>query len=136
MHSVSPSRGKPVRSLAATRAHLAQFPRDAMVASPATGVFGLIGFSGRQGASPSRSSSSNGCARISTTIGGSRRCTPSLSRRSAGSTRPRPDRTQHGRQSAQCPRRPIKAHVLYEMGEDRRALDYLEAGCRTIRAKA
>ena len=41
--------GKPVEALAATRAHLARHPRDAMVASPATGVFGLIGFSGRQG---------------------------------------------------------------------------------------
>ena len=44
--------GKPVEALAATRAHLAQHPRDAMVASPATGVFGLIGFSGRQGREP------------------------------------------------------------------------------------
>ena len=42
--------GKPVESFAATRAHLAEHPRDAMVAAPATGVFGLIGFSGRQGA--------------------------------------------------------------------------------------
>ena len=40
--------GKPVDSRAATRAHLAEHPRDAMVAAPATGVFGLIGVSGRQ----------------------------------------------------------------------------------------
>jgi tetratricopeptide (TPR) repeat protein len=40
--------GKPVEALAATRAHLSEFPRDAMVLAPATGVFGLIGFSGRQ----------------------------------------------------------------------------------------
>lgn len=39
--------GKPVDALAATRAHLREYPRDAMVAAPATGVFGLIGFSGR-----------------------------------------------------------------------------------------
>ena len=39
--------GKPVDALAATRAHLAEYPRDAMVLAPATGVFGLIGFSGR-----------------------------------------------------------------------------------------
>ena len=44
--------GKPVESFAATRTHLAQHPRDAMVAAPATGVFGLIGFSGRQGREP------------------------------------------------------------------------------------
>jgi len=40
--------GKPVDALAATREHIARFPRDAMVLNPATGVFGLIGFSGRQ----------------------------------------------------------------------------------------
>jgi tetratricopeptide (TPR) repeat protein len=41
--------GKPVESLAATRAHAGDFPRDAMVIAPVTGVFGLVGFSGRQG---------------------------------------------------------------------------------------
>jgi hypothetical protein len=40
--------GKPIEALAATQVHLAQWPRDAMVLAPATGVFGLIGFSGRQ----------------------------------------------------------------------------------------
>ncbi len=40
--------GKPVEALAATRAHLSEFQRDAMVLAPATGVFGLIGFCGRQ----------------------------------------------------------------------------------------
>ena len=40
--------GDAVRALAAIRAHLAEFPRDAMVLAPATGVYGLIGFSGRQ----------------------------------------------------------------------------------------
>jgi Tfp pilus assembly protein PilF len=44
--------GKPVEALAATREHLAQFPRDALVLAPATGVFGLIGFSGRQEREP------------------------------------------------------------------------------------
>lgn len=41
--------GRVPDALAATRAHLADYPRDAMVLAPATGVFGLIGFSGRQG---------------------------------------------------------------------------------------
>ncbi len=36
------------RALPAIRAHLADFPRDAMVLAPATGVYGLIGQSGRQ----------------------------------------------------------------------------------------
>jgi tetratricopeptide (TPR) repeat protein len=39
--------GQPAASLAATIAHLDEFPRDAMVLAPATGVFGLYGFSGR-----------------------------------------------------------------------------------------
>lgn len=40
--------GRGADALAATRAHLADFPRDAVVLAPATGVFGLIGFSGRR----------------------------------------------------------------------------------------
>jgi len=40
--------GDAARALAAIRAHLVEFPRDAMVLGPATGVYGLIGFSGRQ----------------------------------------------------------------------------------------
>ena len=40
--------GDAVRALAAIAEHLVEFPRDAMVLSPATGVYGLIGFSGRQ----------------------------------------------------------------------------------------
>ncbi len=44
--------GKPVEAFAATKTHLADFPRDAMVIAPATGVFGLIGFSGRPGREP------------------------------------------------------------------------------------
>ena len=35
-------------ALAATRAHVAQYPLDAMALAPMTGVFGLVGFSGRQ----------------------------------------------------------------------------------------
>jgi len=44
--------GRPVDALAATRGHLIEFPRDAMVLAPATGVFGLVGFSGRQDREP------------------------------------------------------------------------------------
>jgi len=39
--------GRAADALAATLAHLEEFPRDAMVLAPATGVFGLYGFSGR-----------------------------------------------------------------------------------------
>jgi tetratricopeptide (TPR) repeat protein len=40
--------GQATRALEAIREHLAAHPRDAIVLSPATGVYGLIGFSGRQ----------------------------------------------------------------------------------------
>ena len=40
--------GPAASALDAVREHLASWPRDAMVLSPATGVYGLIGFSGRQ----------------------------------------------------------------------------------------
>ena len=40
--------GRGAEALVAIKAHLAQFPRDALVLQPATGIFGLIGFSGRR----------------------------------------------------------------------------------------
>ncbi|MDF3075336.1 MAG: hypothetical protein K0S54_3003 [Alphaproteobacteria bacterium] len=43
-----PIEGRAAETLAFIRAHVADHPRDAMVAAPATSVFGLIGFSGRQ----------------------------------------------------------------------------------------
>ena len=39
--------GRGIEALAAIKAHLAVYPRDALVLQPATGIFGLIGFSGR-----------------------------------------------------------------------------------------
>jgi tetratricopeptide (TPR) repeat protein len=41
--------GDPAKAYALAREHLQQYPRDAMVLAPCTGVFGLIGFSGRRG---------------------------------------------------------------------------------------
>lgn len=41
--------GGAAKAYALARTHLKQFPRDAMVLAPCTGVFGLIGFSGRKG---------------------------------------------------------------------------------------
>jgi hypothetical protein len=40
--------GQGARALAAIREHLAEFPRDAMALAAANGIYGLIGFSGRQ----------------------------------------------------------------------------------------
>ena len=120
--------GKPVEALAATRAHLAQHPRDAMVASPATGVFGLIGFSGRQGREPEQVAflealkphladdwwfqavyafALEEVGRLDEALG--------LIERSMAEN----PRNAHGAH--------IKAHVLYEQGEDRAALDYLNS---------
>lgn len=119
--------GKPVESLAATRAHLTQFPRDAMVASPATGVFGLIGFSGRQGREPEQVEFLERLrphldddwwfqavyAFALEEVGRLDEALDLIERSMAANPR-----NAHGAH--------IKAHVLYEMGEDRRALDYLE----------
>jgi hypothetical protein len=41
--------GGSAKAYALAREHLKRYPRDAMVLAPCTGVFGLIGFSGRQG---------------------------------------------------------------------------------------
>jgi hypothetical protein len=41
--------GASAKAYALARDHLKQYPRDAMVLAPCTGVFGLIGFSGRKG---------------------------------------------------------------------------------------
>jgi tetratricopeptide (TPR) repeat protein len=119
--------GKPVESLAATRAHLTRFPRDAMVAAPATGVFGLIGFSGRQGREPEQVEFLEALrphladdwwfqavyAFALEEVGRLDEALDLIERSMAAYPR-----NAHGAH--------IKAHVLYEMGEDRRALDYLE----------
>lgn len=41
--------GGSAKAYALAREHLKQYPRDAMALAPCTGVFGLIGFSGRKG---------------------------------------------------------------------------------------
>lgn len=41
--------GRGVEAYAAIKAHLAMYPRDALVAQPCIGVFGMIGFSGQPG---------------------------------------------------------------------------------------
>lgn len=41
--------GASAKAYAVAREHLKRYPTDAMALAPCTGVFGLIGFSGRQG---------------------------------------------------------------------------------------
>lgn len=120
--------GKPIESFAATRAHLEHHPRDAMVAAPATGVFGLIGFSGRQGREPEQ-------VEFLETL------KPHLADDWWFQGVYAFALEEHGRldealgliesSMAQNPKNAhgahIKAHVLYEMGEDRAALAYLDS---------
>jgi hypothetical protein len=122
-----PLEGKPVDALAATRTHLAEWPRDAMVLAPATGVFGLLGFSGRQereeelyellrGLAPQygddwwfqcvHAFAASESGRLDEAW---RLIEPSMA------VNPR---NAHGAH--------IKVHVLHEMGEMARALEYLE----------
>ncbi|WP_119422061.1 tetratricopeptide repeat protein [Desertibaculum subflavum] len=120
--------GKPVEALAATRAHLAEHPRDAMVAAPATGVFGLIGFSGRQGREPEQLEFLEALkphladdwwfqivyAFALEEMGRLDEALTWIERGMAGFPK-----SAHGAH--------IKAHVLYEMGENRAGLDYLDS---------
>ena len=119
--------GKVAESLAATRAHVAEHPRDAMVLAPATGVFGLIGFSGRQereaeldelvrAVAPHygedwwfdsmRAFAACECGRLDEAW--------RLIERSMAAN----PRSAHGTH--------VKVHVLYEMGETQQGQDYLE----------
>jgi hypothetical protein len=120
--------GNPVGALDATRGHLAEHPRDAMVAAPATGVFGLIGFSGRLGREPEQLEFLEALephlsddwwfqavhAFALEEVGQLDEALDLIERSMA--TNPA---NAHGAH--------IKAHVLYEQGEDRAALDYLDS---------
>jgi tetratricopeptide (TPR) repeat protein len=115
-------------SLEASKAHLAQWPRDAMVLAPATGVFGLVGFSGRQEREPELYEL---LARLAPHYGGDwwfecvlafaacehgklDEALKRIERSMAANTR-----NAHGAH--------IKVHVLYEIGEERAGLEYLES---------
>lgn len=123
-----PVEGKAGEALAATRAHLAAHPRDAMVAAPATGVFGLIGFSGRPTREPEQIEFLETLrpqlgedwwfqtvyAFALEEVGRLEEASALIERALAANPR-----NPHGAH--------IKAHVLYEFGEDRAALDFLDA---------
>jgi Tfp pilus assembly protein PilF len=128
-----PIEGKTGEALEATRAHLARWPRDAMVAAPATGVFGLIGFSGRPGRQDEMDAflewlapSYEGDWWFDTVKAFSECETGRL-----GPARARIERSletnprnAHGAH--------VKAHVLYELREDAEAIRFLDAwmpGC-------
>ncbi|HEX9522322.1 MAG TPA: tetratricopeptide repeat protein [Reyranella sp.] len=120
--------GKPVESFAATRAHLGEYPRDAMVAAPATGVFGLIGFSGRQGREAEQVAFLE-ALRPHLTDDWWFQAVYAFALEEVGRLDEAFDLIE--RSMAKNPRNAhgahIKAHVLYERGEDRAALDYLDS---------
>jgi tetratricopeptide (TPR) repeat protein len=119
--------GRPADALAATKTHVALYPRDAMVLTQATGVFGLIGFSGRQDREPELLELLRGLAPhygadwwfLAVLAFASIECgeldeavdmiEQSLERN---------PRNAHGAH--------IRAHLLYEQGRTQAALDYLE----------
>jgi tetratricopeptide (TPR) repeat protein len=119
--------GKPIDALAATRAHLAEHPRDAMVLAPVTGVFGLIGFSGRQEREPELYDLLRGLAphygddwwfRSVHAFAASESGRLDEAWRLIEPSMAANPRNAHGAH--------IKVHVLHEMGEMAQALDYLE----------
>ncbi len=120
--------GKPVEALAATRAHLALHPRDAMVASPATGVFGLIGFSGRQGREPEQVEFLE-TLRPHLADDWWFQAVYAFALEEVGRLDEAFDLIERSMAKNPCNAHGahIKAHVLYEQGEDRAALDYLDS---------
>lgn len=119
--------GKPVEAFAATREHLLAHPRDALVAAPATGVFGMIGFSGRQDREGEQVAFLEALkthygddwwfqmvyAFALEEDGRLDEALALIERSMAGNPK-----SAHGAH--------IKGHVLYEMGDDAEALRYLE----------
>jgi tetratricopeptide (TPR) repeat protein len=119
--------GNPAGALEATRAHLAEHPRDAMVLAPATGVFGLIGFSGRQGREPELYDM---LAALAPHYGEDWWFDMTFAFAACECGRLDEAGALIGRSMEANPRNPhgahIVAHVLYERDEHRAALDYLE----------
>jgi len=119
--------GRPVDALDATRRHLDTWPRDAMVLAPATGVFGLIGFSGRQGREPEQLALLD---QLEPHLGGDWwfDCVRAFALEECGKLGEAQALVE--RSMALNPRNAhgahIKAHVHYELGEDAAALAYLD----------
>jgi tetratricopeptide (TPR) repeat protein len=120
--------GKVPDSLDATRAHVAEHPRDALALSPATGVFGLIGFSGRQ---EREAELYELLQPLAPHYGEDWWFDSMLAFAACESGRLDEAWRLIERSMAAYPRSAhgahVKAHVLYEMGEAKSGLDYLDA---------
>jgi len=129
--------GQGAAALEAARAHLREFPRDAMVLAPCTGVFGLIGFSGRQGREAEMLVLLDGLAThygddwwfgmahgFAQNEAGHRETARKMIDRSMDAH----PRNAHGAH--------VRAHVLYEAGEDAAGLAYLDEWLKDYPATA
>ena len=129
--------GKPVEALAATREHIARFPRDAMVLNPATGVFGLIGFSGRQEREPEQY---DFLREVAPAYGADWWFDTAFAFAAVELGRLDEARSLIERSMAANPASGhgahIKAHVLYECGEPGVGLDYLKGWLPGYRREA
>jgi hypothetical protein len=129
--------GQGTQALEAARAHLDEFPRDAMVLAPCTGVFGLIGFSGRQEREVEMLALLDGMAThygddwwfgmahaFAQCEAGQRE----IARKTIDRSLAAHPRNAHGAH--------VRAHVLYESGEDAAGLAYLDEWLRDYPAGA
>ena len=129
--------GQGKAALDAARAHLREFPRDAMVLAPCTGVFGLIGFSGRPGREAEMLALLDDVAThygddwwfgmahaFAQSEAGQRETARKAIERSMAAH----PQNAHGAH--------VRAHVLYEGGEDAEGLAYLDAWLRDYPAEA
>src|SRR5687768_5972359 len=123
-----PLEGKTAEALEATLAHLREWPRDALVLAPATGVFGLYGFSGRA----DHEQELYGLLASLAPSYGEDAWFDSVYAFAAGECgRLEQAGTLIERSLAAAPRSPnaahFKVHVLYERGDMAAAYDFLEA---------
>ena len=120
--------GQSEAAIAAAKEHLKTWPRDAMVLSPCTSVFGLIGFSGRAGREQEQAALMDGLA---THYGDDWWFTSQHAFALDETGQRDAARTRIERAMAANPRNAhgahIRAHVYYEDGEMAAARDYLTA---------
>jgi tetratricopeptide (TPR) repeat protein len=129
--------GQGTAALEAARAHLDEFPRDAMVLAPCTGVFGLIGFSGRQGREAEMLALLDGLAThygddwwfaMAHAFAQCETGQREAARKTIDRSMAAHPRNAHGAH--------VRAHVLYESGEDAEGLAYLAAWLKDYPAGA